>query len=1048
MNDPAACIVPLPPDVIAQIESSSTVTSLAEVVVGLVKNALDADAASIHVTIDPLRGNCTVEDDGMGIFPTEFLQDGGLGKMYHSSKRLSSNETHGRNGSFLASVAAQSLLTITSRHFAHRSNNTLIIHRSSTVKRLLPAPATHQLVVGRGHGTRVTIKDLFGTMPVRVKQRALAAQQHSSSDKDWSILKKEMVALLLAWRKDVVVTLRDAPEGKKLTLRRNGSHTTATELRSESQSDQCSRDVVIVPLQSLLTQAAYITPDSWPFWVSVAASSPSLSVSGAISLTPSPTKQTQFISLGIRPISRGQSSNILYEEINRLFAASDFGRLEDEGADIGTDEEDRRAKDRRFRQGYTVKQLKGRKGLDRWPTFVLQFNNIHSTTDGLEQAPPEMPRTFRNLNALVELVTALIERFLQQHHFQPRPPKRLRRQPSIKEVEHLDDDKSEVQCANQDSMPCDEKPGEGLASEVMPVRRKRPRFEPDVLGGGVKLPCFSRDEPSNSNSRISQWSKMKSARALEAAAGISSNSQVPNKDQRLSLSQRRAPAEEGHQPSSDARAPMRALTSESTDCTVSATHPPPDITSDQQSRYDLEDAVIPSSAGTSQPLADDFIEWTNAITKATFSVNTRTGMAVPRAPQRPQSAIVRSNTSRPRSGPSLDGFGEKPRPFTTGSLSLPTRPTSAWLGDVLQNWSNPIFRPAELQIPRVSPENLEGMHNGGCSHGFLDLAQRNPSAKTKLSRKALRDAHVIGQVDRKFILVKMDSKDDSADTEEGDGSSLLVLIDQHAADERCRIEVLLEELCTPDSSADALTQRSTSAIESKYQIRTTTLHQPIIFEASPQEVALFEAHQQHLANWGILYDLRPCTTDAALATNSCVENTNGTIRVRALPPGISERCQTDPRLVIDLLRAEIWTRSESKPSTNMSARRANTHAVAAHASSDPSSLRTPPEPLPSWLSSLSTCPRGLIDLLNSRACRSAIMFNDALSASECRALVSRLATCRFPFICAHGRVSMVPLVAVPRSSAGADAGGEGLMGGGVGGLPCGSGSVDGCSGWV
>jgi DNA mismatch repair protein MLH3 len=40
----------------------------------------------------------------------------------------------------------------------------------------------------------------------------------------------------------------------------------------------------------------------------------------------------------------------------------------------------------------------------------------------------------------------------------------------------------------------------------------------------------------------------------------------------------------------------------------------------------------------------------------------------------------------------------------------------------------------------------------------------------------------------------------------------------------------------------------------------------------------------------------------------------------------------------------------------------------------------------------------------------AIMFNDALSTEECKMLVDRLAGCAFPFQCAHGRPSMVPLV--------------------------------------
>lgn len=40
----------------------------------------------------------------------------------------------------------------------------------------------------------------------------------------------------------------------------------------------------------------------------------------------------------------------------------------------------------------------------------------------------------------------------------------------------------------------------------------------------------------------------------------------------------------------------------------------------------------------------------------------------------------------------------------------------------------------------------------------------------------------------------------------------------------------------------------------------------------------------------------------------------------------------------------------------------------------------------------------------------AIMFNDYLSVEQCQELVLQLADCVFPFQCAHGRPSMVPLV--------------------------------------
>lgn len=57
-------------------------------------------------------------------------------------------------------------------------------------------------------------------------------------------------------------------------------------------------------------------------------------------------------------------------------------------------------------------------------------------------------------------------------------------------------------------------------------------------------------------------------------------------------------------------------------------------------------------------------------------------------------------------------------------------------------------------------------------------------------------------------------------------------------------------------------------------------------------------------------------------------------------------------------------------------------------------------------------PRPLRRLIESRACRGAIMFNDPLSQDQACTLVERLARTEFPFQCAHGRPSLIPLVRI------------------------------------
>lgn len=78
----ASAIVVLPIDVVAQIKSSANITSLTSAILGLVQNSLDAQASNISIEIDFKRGGCVVEDDGLGILPTEFGENGGLGKLH------------------------------------------------------------------------------------------------------------------------------------------------------------------------------------------------------------------------------------------------------------------------------------------------------------------------------------------------------------------------------------------------------------------------------------------------------------------------------------------------------------------------------------------------------------------------------------------------------------------------------------------------------------------------------------------------------------------------------------------------------------------------------------------------------------------------------------------------------------------------------------------------------------------------------------------------------------------------------------------------------
>jgi DNA mismatch repair protein MLH3 len=54
-HNASSTILPLPDDVVAQIKSSTTITSLNQVVLGLFENSLDAQSTKIDISVDYRR---------------------------------------------------------------------------------------------------------------------------------------------------------------------------------------------------------------------------------------------------------------------------------------------------------------------------------------------------------------------------------------------------------------------------------------------------------------------------------------------------------------------------------------------------------------------------------------------------------------------------------------------------------------------------------------------------------------------------------------------------------------------------------------------------------------------------------------------------------------------------------------------------------------------------------------------------------------------------------------------------------------------------------
>ncbi|RYO75564.1 hypothetical protein DL766_003592 [Monosporascus sp. MC13-8B] len=918
----------LPKEVIGQIKSSTTITSLSGVVCGLVKNSLDAEATKIAVSVDYARGNCSVEDNGLGIPPAEFKLDGDLGKLH-------------------------------SRH--------------------TPSPPELR-VLSFDYGTRVTVRDLFGNMPVRVKQRAVNVERGADS-KDWESLKQALVALLLAWPRQVSIVLRDSRNQQGISIR-SSEPTRNRHLNGESYE-------VVSRVCSILQQAQLSNDAASESWVPLRASAGHMSVTGAISLVPVATRRVQFITIGVRPVSNHHGTNFLYEEINKLFSNSSFG-AEEGGSDIDEEEQRRRAGDGRYKSdGYTGRELRARKSVDRWPMFYIKLNLEGSISHFADCDVDEtLDERQEGLNAVIDLLKAVFYEFLKRYHFRPRhfrPSKSL----SLGSLEYKNASGVSI---SRSSTP---RPG-SKASRPSQQRRNTPTGDLATTRFSLARIDGTRTPRSRPDSPFDSWTRIKTGRP-----------QHPPLDEKATM--------KGISTTSDGNGTGRHLLDDSRWSSA-----PPLVDSDGKLlRPPFLDVDVPANGinlnarvreddlptQEAESRTDGAVVWTNPFTKERSVIDSRTGFVI-------QPYHKGTKTS--------EATDEVSYPGPTRKLRLQTRPApkeekSPWLKDLLTSWDNPVFQQTEPPIPVACDEaKLLGPRSNchGC-HDFTRMSsETSGNAQGKVSKDALRRAGVIAQVDRKFILAKVSTGRADAEqaTIEGNNMSLIVVIDQHAADERCRVETLMKEyferveISSQDGVPDLIPRQR------KLEVRACAelLEKPLKFDISATDAVQLMRLSDHFRRWGIWYEV--CSPPAIGPMSN--RGRPSQVKVQKLPPSIAERCRLEPRLLIELLRKEAWKEDE------------HAHGLAGP-SAEPSGDSGSADP--HWQSRLHGCPQGVLDMINSRACRSSIMFNDELSYAECVDLVKRLADCAFPFQCAHGRPSMVPLLDLGRGPV--DAIGEDKPGG-------------------
>lgn len=173
-------------------------------------------------------------------------------------------------------------------------------------------------------------------------------------------------------------------------------------------------------------------------------------------------------------------------------------------------------------------------------------------------------------------------------------------------------------------------------------------------------------------------------------------------------------------------------------------------------------------------------------------------------------------------------------------------------------------------------------------------------------------------MDRKFLLIKIKSMEEEQAT--------LILVDQHAASERVRVEKMLGEYC--------------GAVAEGREVKLRTFEKPIPVLIGRAELVAVSERVQEFQRWGI-----------GLVVDFANDSTNdyAQIHLTSVPAVVADRLAVEARLQQELIRSFLAQLIAAPPSTREAS------------------------------SVVKDCPPVILDLINSKACRGAIMFNDRSS---------------------------------------------------------------------
>ncbi|XP_061467745.1 DNA mismatch repair protein Mlh3 isoform X2 [Rhineura floridana] len=268
------------------------------------------------------------------------------------------------------------------------------------------------------------------------------------------------------------------------------------------------------------------------------------------------------------------------------------------------------------------------------------------------------------------------------------------------------------------------------------------------------------------------------------------------------------------------------------------------------------------------------------------------------------------------------------------------------LQSLFSEWDNPVF----AHFPEVAVDVSSGQADS------LAVKIHNILYPYRFTKKMIDSMQVLNQVDNKFIACLINTR---ADENEDTGGNLLVLVDQHAAHERVRLEQLITD--SYEKQPEAL---------GKKKLLASTVCPPLEIEITEEQRRLLWRCHKSLEDVGLEL--------------SFPENNPSQILIGKVPLCFVEREANELRrgrqtvtkgIVQEFIREQI-------------------------------------ELLQTMGGARGTLPLTILKVLASQACHGAVKFNDHLTLEESCHLMEALSCCQLPFQCAHGRPSMLPLADV------------------------------------